>query len=346
MVLRVSGHVYDELHEEIVGIVGEHHSIEARLIDHLQRAERIKLPQHRGQTSLFRYVVDELGYSESVAYNLITVARKAREIPAMKEEIRKGNLSVSKLRKVCPVINKENQGKWIEDAKTNNTRELEMKVASEKTDHVKRASLRAVARDTLRLSLDISSESRDKLERLKDVLCSKKGRDCPLQEVLDFALETAIEKHDPVCKAKRANKRRQKKAESVRAQTSSSTCDEKSSQQTKHSARGACPVTGESKELEMGNGEGEKLALPGRRGGNQRKPIPASVLHEVRKRDRGQCTFKDMLGRRCTHSRWIHLHHIVPVSQGGDDQATNLRTLCSNHHRIVHERLEKAASCG
>ncbi|MBT3785918.1 HNH endonuclease [bacterium] len=318
--------------------MGEHHSIEARLIDHLQKAERIKLPQHRVHTSLFRYVVDELGYSESVAYNLITVARKAREIPAMKEEIRKGNLSVSKLRKICPVINKENQRKWIEDAKTNNTRELEMKVASEKTDHVKRASLKAVARDTLRLSLDISSESRDKLERLKDVLCSKKGRDCPLQEVLDFALETAIEKHDPVCKAKRANKRRQKKAESVRAQTSSSTCDEKSSQQTKHSARGACPVTGESKELEMGKAGVEKLSRSVR---NKRKPIPASVLHEVNQRDRGQCTFKDKQGRKCTQRRWLHTHHVIPVSEGGDNQPSNLRNLCSNHHRIIHERLEK-----
>ncbi|MBT3785914.1 DUF222 domain-containing protein, partial [bacterium] len=107
-----------ELHNRILCLARLHRRTEARLIDHLQEAEKCRLFLHRGHSSLFRYVCDELGFSEAMTSNLITVARKVREIPELKEEIRKGNLSVSKLRKVCPVIDEKNQQEWIEAVKT------------------------------------------------------------------------------------------------------------------------------------------------------------------------------------------------------------------------------------
>jgi hypothetical protein len=36
-------------------------------------------------------------------------------------------------------------------------------------------------------------------------------RDCSLLEVMDFALEVAIDKHDPIRKAQRAKKREERK---------------------------------------------------------------------------------------------------------------------------------------
>lgn len=33
------------------------------------------------------------------------------------------------------------------------------------------------------------------------------------------------------------------------------------------------------------------------------------------------------------------VHHIVPVSQGGKNEESNLITLCPNHHRMVHNNL-------
>lgn len=39
----------------------------------------------------------------------------------------------------------------------------------------------------------------------------------------------------------------------------------------------------------------------------------------------------------CTSRRELHAHHIVPRSQGGGDEETNLITLCVAHHlRGVH----------
>jgi hypothetical protein len=48
-------------------------------------------------------------------------------------------------------------------------------------------------------------------------------------------------------------------------------------------------------------------------------------------RDRG-CRFPG-----CTHSRYLHTHHIVHWAHGGRTIPDNLVRLCSHHHRLVHE---------
>ena len=244
------------------------------------------------------------------------------EVPQLKEEIRNGNLSVSKIRKVCPVINKENQGQWIQAAKTKSCRELEMKVASLKTDHVPRASIRAVAKETVRLSLDIDGESRDKIERLKDLLSSKTGKDCSLQEVLDFALETALDKHDPLRKEKRAQTREKKKVEKkIENPGFSRTCHKTGS-----------TAGSKAKAAATGHVTGSKT---------KRKALSKELVHKIQRRDRGRCTYVSPEGKRCGAKRWLQFHHILAVARGGKDVLENLTTLCSAHHRSIHEHEKK-----
>ena len=243
------------------------------------------------------------------------------EVPQLKEEIRNGNLSVSKIRKVCPVINKENQGQWIQAAKTKSCRELEMKVASLKTDHVPRASIRAVAKETVRLSLDIDGESRDKIERLKDLLSSKSGKDCSIQEVLDFALEAALDKHDPQRKAKRAQAREEKKAEKG--------IKKRGISPTRHKPGSGVSVQTKAKAVATGHVTGSKT---------RRKALSNELVHKIQRRDRGRCTYIGADGKRCGAKRWLQYHHILGVARGGKDVLDNLQTLCCAHHRLIHER--------
>ncbi|MGZ6334261.1 MAG: HNH endonuclease signature motif containing protein [Bdellovibrionota bacterium] len=67
----------------------------------------------------------------------------------------------------------------------------------------------------------------------------------------------------------------------------------------------------------------------------KREPIPAGVGHQVRVRDLSQCTDVKN-GIRCTNRRWLEIHHLKPVSQGGSNEVDNLTTLCQAHHRIEH----------
>ena len=56
------------------------------------------------------------------------------------------------------------------------------------------------------------------------------------------------------------------------------------------------------------------------------------VRKDALERDDGQCRncgVGDVIGR-------LECHHIVPVSEGGEDVLENLATLCSRCHRAIH----------
>jgi 5-methylcytosine-specific restriction endonuclease McrA len=67
---------------------------------------------------------------------------------------------------------------------------------------------------------------------------------------------------------------------------------------------------------------------------------PADRLSEREKallRDKGACQFRLPGGKLCGARHWIDIHHVVPKSEGGAEDAPNLVTLCSAHHRMVHD---------
>jgi hypothetical protein len=117
-----------EIHENALMVVLNYKKSEAALISAIQQVDEFKVFREYGYASLFEYVTTALGLSESSAYNFINVARKALELPAIKREIEMGNLTVSKVRKVLPVISEENQQDWLKKAATLSSREIEQEV--------------------------------------------------------------------------------------------------------------------------------------------------------------------------------------------------------------------------
>jgi hypothetical protein len=68
-----------------------------------------------------------------------------------------------------------------------------------------------------------------------------------------------------------------------------------------------------------------------------RTPIPAAIAHAIRFRDQGRCQFKRQgTDAICGERRFVDLHHIQPISQGGAHQPENLTTLCRAHHQLTH----------
>ena len=66
--------------------------------------------------------------------------------------------------------------------------------------------------------------------------------------------------------------------------------------------------------------------------------VPRSKMKKfILSRDQHRCTFTAPDGRRCETTRWLDVHHIVPRSEGGSDEPENLTTLCSAHHRLLHQ---------
>ena len=72
--------------------------------------------------------------------------------------------------------------------------------------------------------------------------------------------------------------------------------------------------------------KGEPLAV-----GRRTRAVPPAVRRALRVRD-GSCRFPG-----CDRSRFTHAHHIKHWADGGETALDNLVTLCSFHHRQVHE---------
>ena len=72
--------------------------------------------------------------------------------------------------------------------------------------------------------------------------------------------------------------------------------------------------------------KGEPLAV-----GRRTRAVPPAIRRALRVRD-GGCRFPG-----CDRSRYVHAHHIKHWADGGETSLDNLVTLCSFHHRQVHE---------
>ena len=71
----------------------------------------------------------------------------------------------------------------------------------------------------------------------------------------------------------------------------------------------------------------------------KREKIPQPILNQVHFRDKGRCSFEKN-GSRCNHRRYLQIHHIKPVKDGGKNTVGNLTTLCSVHHTYLHHQEE------
>lgn len=63
----------------------------------------------------------------------------------------------------------------------------------------------------------------------------------------------------------------------------------------------------------------------------------ASVRKHVLERARGRCEFCGAVGfKTLSGSIYLETHHIIPLSESGDDSTANVVALCPNHHREAH----------
>jgi hypothetical protein len=62
-----------------------------------------------------------------------------------------------------------------------------------------------------------------------------------------------------------------------------------------------------------------------------RQSVPPALRRAVLTRDRHRCTVPG-----CTHATFVDVHHVQPRSEGGRNEASNLLTICSAHHRAAH----------
>ncbi len=295
---------FELLHEKALKTAQNYLRAESDLIAVLQQIDDCRGYREMGYRSLFEYTTQSLKLSESVSFNLIAIARKSKEVPMLQEMIQKQEITLSNARVIAPVLTPENQDRWLAAAATLSKRTLEKEIAKERPELAVQESTRYVSEKRIELKLGISEELYEILKRVQDLVSSQSGQAASLEETLRVALELYLDKKDPHKKAERAEKR-------------------EASDRTTQSS----PAPGQVRPNSTPSQSNPRI-------------IPAKLQHQIRLRDQSQCTFQSSLGTgqgtRCQEKRWLHFHHVQPLSEGGQTTFENLALLCRAHHRLVH----------
>ena len=299
----------ERIHAQALEISTRYKRTEAELIDIFQQVEEHRVFIQRGHSSLFNYVVEELGLGENTAYSLITVARKAREVPKLKAQLQAGAMTISNARRVASVLTRANQDEWLKKASELSNRELEKEIVKVRPEAATRERASYVTPDRVKLELGLSESEMLKLRRAQDLLSQAKRRPVTLEETVEELTGEFLQRHDPVQKAKRHQVRKGSCMEV--AEGKDKTAIERS------------PASEHSSDQ-----VGKLVTL--------RTPIPNATIHQVNLRDQRRCCYTLPDGARCNQTRWIEIHHKIPIYQGGSNAIENLITLCSGHHMLMH----------
>ncbi len=294
-----------QVHQRALELSTRYKRAEAELLEILAQVDRHRIYLKHGHASLFLYVVRELGLSEGVAYNLITVARKAAEVPELREHIAKGSITLSNARRITPILTRQNKDQWLEKASSLSQRQLEKEVAKVRPQSETQESASYVTENRVKLVVGLFESDMLALRRVQDLLSQARGRAVSLEETIVTMTQAHLKRFDPVRRAKRQIAK-------------------------KGVIEGKLRTTPDS--IQVNRAQRAK-----------RVPIPAHLLHQVRLRDQGRCTHVSgapNAEKRCNQSRWIEIHHKIPVSEGGENTLENLTTLCCAHHDWTHSQAD------
>ena len=190
-------HIFvSEIHEKALRLASEYKRVEAELLSVIQEVDRLRIFKEYGYTSTFDYVIKALGLSEATAFNLISVARKARQIPEIKGALERGAVTLSKVRKVLSVITPENQSEWLKKAQSLPCRKLEEEVAKLSPLALREERVTVINEEIRELRIPVSREVLEKLERVKDL-----EKTSSMQAVLETIISFYLDKRDPLRKS-------------------------------------------------------------------------------------------------------------------------------------------------
>ena len=307
----------DVLHSRALSAAKNFKESERALQEILREIDHHRVYYDLGYRSLMDYAISALGLTPDVAYNHCSVAKKSQDLPEVRKAISEGVISVSAVRHLAPILTRENQKEMVALASRLPQTELRREIARrnpEMEDVPERA--RYVTEDRLALELRISDELMKKLRRAQDLVSQSHQELATLEDTLEALVDVFLECKDPVKKAERVQKKK-------------STPEPKlplpESEQTASAGKEANHLAQEFRII--------------RKPPPRRVAISAALKNELLLRTNGRCTGQNPDGSRCEQTRWLHFHHLKPLSQGGENKIENLAVLCSGHHRMVHRKM-------
>ncbi len=181
-----------KIHEKAVHVAKFYLDCERQLLAALIKVDQEQIYKQFGYTFLTPYCVKLLKLGEELARCLVRVIRKSREVPELAARVQDGSLPLYKAKVISSVITPKNKEEWFEKARTLSKAQLERAVAE------------VNGKDKKRVTLQLTHDAADKLERAREIVSTKSGEFASLEETVDAVLTEYLFRNDPVAKAKRS----------------------------------------------------------------------------------------------------------------------------------------------
>jgi hypothetical protein len=318
------GHLSDEaLVAQLAGITRSHRALTAELVAHLGEMDARKLYLSHATSSLFGYCVERLGFSEDEACRRVEVARLARRFSCIYGRIERGEVTLSVLGRLKPVLTEQNATELLDAVSRKTVREAERVIAAwfPKPD----------VPDSIR-----------KLPEKKVV--SPEPTQCPAP-MPTLAPKLQLE---PAPRPPDRGRLEPLSAERIQVKfTASKQLEDKltlARELMSHSnPRGDLATVIEAAlDLLIADRMKHKFGQTKRKS----KPRPAKRTHvtnatrrEVVARDGLQCSYVDASGQRCSSRAFLELDHRDAKAKGGSSEPEKVRILCRAHNQGEAERV-------
>jgi len=198
--LVVLGLNNEELMDGLKFLSVQHNKTEATLLMYIAEVENRRLYAEAGYSSLFKYLIEELRYSEDAAAKRIHVARVAKRMPQVFGLLSEGKVSLTALSRLAPYLFKPNGFRLLEQSQYKSVREVERLIVSyfpkaDVPDSVNNTTT-PLSVDRVHVSFSASKEFAEDLKKAQDLLRHKypQGK---LRDVLGEALKILVQKKTP-----------------------------------------------------------------------------------------------------------------------------------------------------
>ncbi len=288
-----------------------------------------KLYRELGYSTINQYAKVELGFSKSRTGDFLQLCRAFKELPQVKAEVQSGKLGYTVARELAKVANKETENGWVDFAKNNPRRELEIEVKRALNE----AGNEAVGQESLlpaepkkrpaavvpvNINLKMTPTQFARYEALWEQIRKQGNAPADKVEALLEIMGSYAAKRSPRGDLQAANK--------PPVQLHIHQCPE-CEKATVQTSKGELEIS----ETELAQAQCDcQVSRPNERNTTS---IPPATRRFVLTRARGKCQRPG-----CDHTHFLEIHHKIPRSKGGTNDPENLICYCSSCHQLVHEK--------
>lgn len=347
-------------------LVGEERKITREILEYIGEVQRRRLYADLGYSSLFAWLVQDIGYSEAAAYRRIQAARLIRDVPEAAAKIQTGEVNLTSLSRAQSLIRAEEKrtGSTIDVAikemvleriETRSSKEVDRTLASIFPEasliHVGAGERARVLDDQhVRMPLVLTNSQLEKIERVRE-LTSHSKFGASLAEVIETVVDEFLERKDPLrrlVKAKANSHNIHQKAVTKpvpERDTKAEITEYRAGNQTTSSPEGFIAQGNTAAQVQKDTSDAQPRAKvksgPSANGRSHSRgaSLGTSVRDAIIKRDEGKCQFVNPATHAKCGSRFqVQVDHIIPRALGGGDEMENLRLLCRTHNLLMAER--------